>query len=245
MRLAAFADVHGNADALRAVLADIDAHAPDLMVNLGDHVSGPLAAAETLEVLMARPDIVAIRGNHDRWVCDQPLDRMGPSDAHARAQLSDAQMDWLRALPATRQLDGLFLCHATPGDDLTYWLDTITATGEMTLRDRAGITALAGDVDAPVILCAHTHIPRALRLPGGPLIVNPGSVGCPAYDDDHPIPHVMQTGSPLASWALIDTDSGGVTFRQVPYDTARMVALAREAGRAGWAQAIETGWLDA
>ncbi|WP_238366840.1 metallophosphoesterase family protein [Mesobacterium pallidum] len=243
MRLAAFADTHGNVDALRAVLADIDAHEPDLIVNLGDHVSGPLAAAETLDLLMARPEIVTVRGNHDRWVCEQSPEEMGPSDAHARGQLSDAQMGWLRALPATVARADMVLCHATPGDDLTYWLDTITEAGEMTRRDRDGVAKLAEGIAAPLILCAHTHIPNAVRLPGGPLIVNPGSVGCPAYDDDHPVFHVMQTGSPDASWALIDTETGAVTFRRVPYDTARMVALAKAAGRKGWAEAIATGWL--
>jgi hypothetical protein len=45
---------------------------------------------------------------------------------------------------------------------------------------------------------------RAVRLPGGSLVVNPGSVGWPAYDDDRPAPPVMEAGSPHARYAVVD-----------------------------------------
>ena len=62
MRFAAIADVHGNIAALEAVLADIAALGITDVVNLGDHVSGPLEAARTADLLMAR-DFPSIRGD--------------------------------------------------------------------------------------------------------------------------------------------------------------------------------------
>lgn len=243
-RIAVIADIHGNADALRAVLDQIDRAAPDLVVNLGDHFSGPLAAGETAQILRGRPDIVSIRGNHDRWLIEQSVDEMGPSDAVAFAQLESEDLAWLRGLPPTRHLpEGVFLCHATPGDDLTYWLETVTPNGAVVLRPEAEIAALAGRVSAPLVLCGHTHVPRAVRLPRGALIVNPGSVGCPAYDDDHPVPHVVETGLPDARFALVEGAGADwrVAFHTVPYDSARMAAMARAAGRTSWERAVTFG----
>ena len=71
------------------------------------------------------------------------------------------------------------------------------------------------------MLCGHTHTPRIARVvhdeghdsTGATLVVNPGSVGVPAYDDDHPHEHRVETGSPHARWALIERDAGGWVFR--------------------------------
>lgn len=243
-RFAAIADIHGNADALAAVLRDIDAQGVSTIVNLGDHLSGPLAAAETLALIRARP-MTCIRGNHDRWLVEQAPEVMGPSDRAAHAQLIPDDLDWLRALPATAWLGAeVFLCHATPGDDLTCWLETVTPEGAVTLRPRGEVAALLGGITAPLVLCGHSHMPRAVRL-GGQLIVNPGSVGLPGYEDDNPVPHVMQTGTSDASYAILERGAAGwsVIFRHVPYDTARMAACAGAAGRADWAQAVATGWV--
>ena len=73
MRIAVFADVHGNLLALEAVLADIASRSPDATVNLGDCLSGPLQAAATADLLMSR-DFLTIRGNHDRQLLDRPFE---------------------------------------------------------------------------------------------------------------------------------------------------------------------------
>ena len=245
-RFAAIADIHGNDDALSAVLADIDRRGIGTVVNLGDHFSGPLAAAETAEILLARP-MLSVRGNHDRYLLDQSPEQMHVSDAVAYRQLQPRHLDWLGTLPPTARLgDDILLCHATPHDDQTYWLDEVRADGTTGPRPLDGIRTLAGDIDVSLVLCGHTHLPRIVRLPGGPLIVNPGSVGLPAYDDDTPVPHVMQTGTPDASYAELTRDKNGewqVTLHAVPYDPARMAATARAENREDWATALETGWL--
>ncbi|WP_149140268.1 metallophosphoesterase family protein [Gemmobacter caeruleus] len=242
-RLAVIADVHGNADALSAVLKDIAAQDVAEIVNLGDHLSGPLAAAETMALLRTHP-MRCIRGNHDRWLVEQLPEAMGPSDRAAHAQLTPADLDWLRALPAGWARGGVRLCHATPGDDLTYWLEKVGPEGQVSPRPLAEVAALRGDCPETLILCGHTHVARAVRL-GDSLIVNPGSVGLPAYHDDTPVPHVMESGTPEACYALVEQGPAGwqVRFRSVAYDPARMVALAQRAGRADWARALATGRL--
>ncbi|WP_260349070.1 metallophosphoesterase family protein [Alloyangia mangrovi] len=127
-RFAAIADIHGNADALETVLARIDAMGLGMVVNLGDMFSGPLAAGETWEILRARP-MPTVRGNHDRYLITQAPGEMGPSDRVAHDQLPRAALDWLRSLPMTLELEGGFLCHATPGADETYWLHEVDRHG--------------------------------------------------------------------------------------------------------------------
>ncbi len=72
-----------------------------------------------------------------------------------------------------------------------------------------GITDRLGHVgSARVVLCGHSHRPELIRLPDGVLLLNPGSVGCPAYDDPSAPPHVSEAGSPHARYALLEFRHG-------------------------------------
>lgn len=244
MRFAAIADIHGNCLALDAVLADIAAHHIDTVVILGDHLSGPLEARRTAEVLMARDD-VAIRGNHDRWLLEHVPEEMGISDFAAYRQLDESHRNWLAQLPATAIHGDIFLCHGTPASDTRYWLETIAGDGTVHMADRVAIEREAEGVEQSLILCAHTHLPRAVRLADARSIVNPGSVGCPGYTDDHPVPHKIEAGTPDAAYAILEQTDGRwqTTFRQVPYDNTAAARIAQDAGRADWASALATGWI--
>jgi putative phosphoesterase len=245
MRLGVISDIHGNALALEAVLRDLGRQGVDAVLNLGDHLSGPLEPRRTCDLLMGHTS-VAIRGNHDRQLVTTPAEQMGASDRHAAFQLETAHRAWLKALPSTIVFENeVFLCHGTPQSDQAYWLEQISETGGTCLAERHAIEQSGSGLDYPVLLCGHTHIPRSIRLADGRLVVNPGSVGCPAYQDDEPTTHVVQTGSTLASYAILDRQARAwsVTFRQVPYDNLAMAALAEQNGRSEWAQALRTGWL--
>lgn len=246
MRLAVIADIHGNDLALEAVLADIDALRIDDIVNLGDHFSGPLNAARTADILIERA-IPSICGNHDRYLLTLDPSDMGLSDRAAHDELQPRHRQWLAALPATRVYKGtFFLCHGTPASDETYWLEALTVDGTVHMAARSAIEAVAGGVDYPVILCGHTHIPRAVRLADGRLVINPGSVGCPGYDDDRPVAHKVEAGSPDARYAIVEQvgTSWCVTFRMIPYDWSAMSRLAGRRNRPEWARALATGFLD-
>jgi diadenosine tetraphosphatase ApaH/serine/threonine PP2A family protein phosphatase len=246
MRFAAIADVHGNYLALEAVIADIRAHGIDEIVNLGDMASGALDARRTLDTLMAL-DAVNVLGNHDRYLIDRPPEKMGSWDRPAHAQLEARHLDWLRAVPATLVYrDQVFLCHATPANDEVYWLETVLPDGTVRMASLEAIEKAAEGITQPLILCAHTHIARAVRLRDGRLIVNPGSVGCPGYRDIHPFLHVMEADTPDARYAILELADGAwrVTFRHVPYDHDAMAALARRHGHPELASALATGWIN-
>jgi hypothetical protein len=74
-------------------------------------------------------------------------------------------------------------------------------------------------------------------------VVNPGSVGWPAYTDDQPYRHEMAAGSPHARYALVDDASGRweADFRSVTYPWERAARRADGFGRADVAKALRTG----
>ena len=240
MRLAVIADVHGNLRALDAVLADVARHAPDAIVNLGDCVSGPLAAAATADRLMAH-GFVTVRGNHDRALVEQPASAMGESDRAAAAELTPAHFAWLAALPATVTIEQVLLCHGTPTSDLAYLAERVRGS-DVTVPSPDELDARLGDVRATIVLGGHTHRPRVLRSSRGRLVVNPGSVGLPAFTSDDELPHVVENGSPHARYAVIDVRAEPVVqLIAVPYDWDAAARDATAAGRPDWAHALATG----
>ncbi|GAA6179248.1 metallophosphoesterase family protein [Shimia sp. NS0008-38b] len=246
MKFAVLADIHGNSDALEAVLHDMEALEIETALNLGDFFSGPLNAAKTADLLMAR-DFVSIRGNHDRYLIEQKRADMGLSDQVAFDELSPRHLEWIESLPPTRTVfDDVFMCHGTPTSDSTYWLEHVQQDGTVRAATLDEVKAQAVGVAEGLILCAHTHIPRCVCLPDGRTIVNPGSVGCPAYDDEKPVYHYMQTGSPNASYAVVEKLHGEwtTTFRSVPYAAERACACAARNHREDWARALATGWFE-
>lgn len=72
---AVIADIHSNSDALKAVLRDIANQGIECVINLGDHLSGPMAARETAELLLSN-EMPSIRGNHDRWLVENKREDM-------------------------------------------------------------------------------------------------------------------------------------------------------------------------
>jgi diadenosine tetraphosphatase ApaH/serine/threonine PP2A family protein phosphatase len=244
MKFAAIADVHGNCVALEAVLADIAALGIGEIVNLGDHLSGPLEARRTADLLMER-GFRCIRGDQDRVMVE--LGPPGASNRMDHRQLDRRHLDWLASLPPTLVYrDDVFLCHGSPNSDAAFWLDRVTEDGKIRASSIQEIEAEAAGVAASLILCGHTHIPRAVRLRDGRLVVNPGSVGCPGYDSPKPVYHKGETGTPDACYAILERSARAwsVTFRYVPYDHLSMAELARTNGRPVWAKALATGRVE-
>ncbi len=199
MRVAVLADVHGNAPALRAVLAELDA---DAIVVAGDVVGGPMPR-EALELIAARPEPVHwIAGNAERETVaafdgaptsDDPAGRAAAWSARA---IDRTWRDAIASWPISLALDGVRYCHGTPRRD-----DEILtrATPEEALRE-----ALAG-VAEPLVVGGHTH-QQMIRG----RYANAGSVGMP-YE-----------GRPGAFWMVVA--DGVPQLRETAYDPAELRA---------------------
>jgi predicted phosphodiesterase len=272
-RLAVISDVHGNRWALEAVLEDIGRRGVRDVVNLGDCLYGPLDPAGTADLLMAldlptvrgNEDRLLVEEGGEG---DEPDAHAAssPSLAHTLACLSPAHLAWLRGLPPLLTAHGgeLLLCHGSPGRDDAYLLWDVTPDGARPRPPAAIAAALAGAAAVtnasvagaartagvnpgaavvPVVLCGHDHLPRSVRLPAGTLVVDPGSVGLPAYFDDTPPPHAMQTGSTHARYALVTRDRDGWSAQDIPvaYDWEAAATAAARHGRPDWARWLREG----
>lgn len=233
MRVAVISDIHGNARALEAVLADIERHRPDALLNLGDHFYGPLDPARTAAML-APLEMIAITGNTDRYFTENGAD----NDTESLPQEAVA---WLRSLPATASFeDQILLCHGTPGSDEIYWLDREKRDG----FHAATLAEIEAELPAsrfPLHCCGHTHISRIVTLPDGRIVFNPGSVGRPSFNMSDP--QSAARAGPEAAYALLTRDGEGweIDLRQIRYDHEAAAHQARANGSKGWEQDLLFG----
>jgi predicted phosphodiesterase len=242
MRLGVIADVHGNLVALRAVLDDMARRGVTAAVNLGDLVSGPLWPRETLDLLHGA-GIPAVRGNHDRWVA---AGGEGASDRFARAELRAEDAAWLGALPMqVEPAPGVLAFHARPEDDCAYLLEDVR-DGLLVPASAEDVAMRLGGIRAGLVLCAHSHMAALRQVADGRIVLNPGSVGCPAYADPDPPAHVSDSGSPLARYAVAEMAGGRLVAAELialPYDHQAAASRAAANGRPDWAQALATGHM--
>jgi predicted phosphodiesterase len=248
MRLAVITDIHGNVAALEAVLADIAARGIARTVCLGDCLSGLMWPRETAELLMAR-DIPIVRGNHDRWLVEHEPAKMGKQDAVAFAATTPDQRAWLHG-QATRlaPAPGVLACHGTPDSDTQNLLEDpvggrLVPAPLPVLRDRLGADGMA----ARIVLCGHSHQSAVIRVPDGPLVVNPGSLGLPGFRitrGDHP--HVAEARSPHARYAILTLDEAGgdrADLVAIPYDWESAARRAEAHDAPAWAHVLRTGFI--
>ena len=237
---AVISDIHGNIWALEAVLADASRRGVQHIVNLGDTLYGPLEPQATADCLM-KLSLVSIQGNEDRLLAASPASA-SPTLQYVLRALARPSLEWLASQPATCVKEELFLCHGTPHSDETYPLEGMSRQGGF-LNEPLFIRAQLASVNQAVVLCGHSHISRAVHLPDGRLIVNPGSVGLPAYTDDKPVAHKMESGSPHARYAILTRAEMGWLVEEIilPYDWKKAADRARQNGRDDWAVWLESG----
>lgn len=243
MKIAAVTDIHGHLPALEAVLEDVEHANVDMLVNLGDIISGPLWPVETAQLLMPM-DLPTISGNHERQLLTQTPEEMDAADSYAYDTIEQNHRDWLASLPETLQLtENVFLCHGTPSSDLIYLLEDFGTEGVIA-ADPTTVLQRLGDRTEPVVLCGHTHVQRSTVLENGQLIVNPGSVGLPAFEDLLPVRHKVEAGTPHARYAIVSNEDGNwaADLRAVEYDWERAAQRAEENNNSDWARALRTGF---
>ena len=180
MNVLALYDIHGNVDALEAVLADPRGRDADVVLVGGDAVPGrsPRATLARLDALTI--PVHWMRGNGEREVAEA-VDGAGARRttsrrARRRSPRPSSATSAARALgevPLTLELDGVLYCHASPRRD-----------DEMLTRlspPERWADALGG-VDAALVVAGHTH-QQDDRTVGGTRFINAGSVGLP-YEGD-------------------------------------------------------------
>jgi putative phosphoesterase len=176
MNVMALYDIHGNVDALEAVLAEVEAAAPDVIVVGGDVAAGPLPA-ETLDRLARLGDRVRwVMGNTDRLLveaydrgarpedAEDPIERL---DAWAAQRLTREHRDLLASFEPVVRVGSALFCHGSPRSD----------TGIITaITPEARLGPMLQGLTEDVVVCGHTHHQFDRRVLGK-RVLNAGSVG--------------------------------------------------------------------
>ena len=215
LKCAILGDIHGNLEALTAVLEDAAANDVNTFVCVGDIVGYNANPAECLEKIREL-DFTCVKGNHDHYCShDESLDDFHPLAANVidwtRHQLGDDDIAFLRGLKYSRMLSGFTIVHSTLDmpDKWGYVFDALEADANFNYQSTS--------------LCfhGHTHIPvvyekkgRVTKNPfskitlalGTKYFINVGSVGQP------------RDGDPKSAYTIYDMKEKTVELRRVAYD---------------------------
>lgn len=227
--VALISDIHGNIDALDAVIADIRSRKVDEVYCLGDVVGYGGAPSECVRFVMTQCS-VTVMGNHDELAVKEVItapERVAAGIRAAREQLSNEEKQWLKELPIKHEVHGITLVHSS-----LEWPEMWPY-----IHDERDVRAHFVNQSTQLSFVGHTHVPQVARYSSSAgvniftpkeklinlneralFVVNVGSVGQPRDDD------------PRASYGLFDTEKRFFQIRRVPYDIAKAQARIREAG---------------
>lgn len=233
MRLAIFSDVHGNLTALEAVLADIEAQAPDVTIFAGDLCVFGARPAECVARVRAT-EAISVYGNTDEWIYNLPLlsddiaeearrrtQMIHDAASWTQAQLSEADLAWLRTLPFHRRIsptinprDDVLVVHANPID-----VNQPIYPDEAAQKERLGevkysqrdeeLRPLLHELIAGVLAFGHIHFPN-VRQWRDLTLANISAVSLPMDRDER------------AKYGLLTWENGRwrIEHRRVAYDVA-------------------------
>lgn len=233
MRYLILSDVHGNYDALEAVLRQVRRKRFDTILILGDLVGYGAAPNQVLDaVRRLRGDVRFVRGNHDK-VCAGIEEGIGFNAVALQAarwtqeRLSPPNQHFLEALPrGPAQVDGFAICHGSPLDEDFYVFNEEHALGVFHETDFAlcffGHTHIAccftyGEQGVAGARLTDGHGFLQLR-PGVRYFINPGAVGQPRDRD------------PRAAYMVYDSDRNVVQWYRSDYPIGRAQRRILKAG---------------
>lgn len=239
MNVAVLSDIHGNKDALKAVLDDIQQRNIVSIYNLGDILYGPLFPLETYDLLKGM-DIKSVSGNCDRILLQASSDNL--TAQYVIDMLENEHKNWLNNLPFSIQTEDFYFCHASPKSDEQYLLHDITLNDAI-LKQPQDIMNLVKEIPQNIIFCGHSHLSDIVYLPNGKVIVNPGSVGLPAYEEEEPFYYKMESGTPFANYTIVEKRDGRWIFEQIniTYDVTDAIKQSEKLNRPDWACALKFG----
>ena len=216
MKIAVISDIHGNMEALNAVMKDIEDKKCEKVFVLGDYaMAGPEPSSVVGFFWTKKFDsnFSMIQGNTDLMIAsyDEELYKTLKEKAPVMAEalkndaeiLTPDEKSFLKELPAQLEVEAggvkFLLVHGSPRKNNEDILpDTPLEKVEKMLEY----------VLADVVLCGHTHIPCGFQTSLKKTVVNAGSVGRPF------------TPKPQACYLIIDVVEGKCIFEHqfVDYD---------------------------
>lgn len=225
MQVAVISDVHGNLEALQAVLRDVESCKAQEMVCLGDSV-GYGADPEAVVAELKERQVPTILGNHELGLRDPSmLEWFNPPTMKSllitKELLSAETMEYIEGLEHTMVWREALLVHGSPPDSVTTYLFELS---------RLELMGILRSMEQQLCFVGHTHQLEIIRFDGTRLEISPLHKGpCLLRSDCKYIVNVGSVGQPRdgdnrAKYVLWDPEEGVIEARFVPYDIASAAA---------------------
>ena len=240
MRVAILSDIHGNLEALEAVLERASEDRVDRYVCLGDVVGYGADPNACCEVIRGLTDTV-LAGNHD-WAAVglEDTQYFNPVALSAirwtGSNLSEANAAWLKCRPLEADFGEAHLVHASPDRPETWSYISEPVEARWALAHTEARLCFVGHSHHP-FACSETGSDEVIgdgcmkMHPGERYMANPGSVGQP------------RDGDSRAAFAVWDQEAGQVTLHRVVYDLEKAQLKINRAGLPAFlAERLSMGW---
>jgi diadenosine tetraphosphatase ApaH/serine/threonine PP2A family protein phosphatase len=232
LKTAIFSDVHGNLEALEAVLEHASRESVGRWVCLGDVVGYGADPDECVSKVRGLPNVVCLKGNHDAAAANESERAFFhevalEGIAYTVSKLTPGNLEFLDQLPYVYdEAPGFMAVHASPfhPESWEYVLDQFSAERAFNSMDSHRV-AFIGHSHAPVVFSDDGRAERF--APGDPVmldvdrhryVINVGSVGQP------------RDGNPDASYVVFDDETTSVRLLRVHYDRERAAEKILKAG---------------
>jgi len=212
MKIAIISDIHGNYDALFAVLEKAKKESIDHLLILGDIV-GYYYHPDKILNLLSHWSFDIIKGNHEKILEDLIEDsslsetirlKYGSGHQEAINKLTHKQLSFLFDLPETKTIKidkiSLLMCHGSPWSNNFY----IYPDSHSDILVKCDIKG------CDFVLIGHSHYSFAIKNSNS-ILINPGSVG-----------QSRQTGG-KASWCILNTNNSCFQFFNTDYSTKNLI----------------------
>lgn len=231
MKIAVISDIHGNMQALDAVLENIKKENCEKIFCLGDLAMAgpqPFETVEKIKELQKTTDFTIIQGNTDEMIanCDNQilhmLEENNPVMAHALESdittVSEEQKNYLRNLPSQKEIEieglKILLVHGSPRKNNENIFDNLKIEE---------VEEMISGTNADIIFCGHTHVPCGYQTNTKQTVVNAGSVGRPFSEE------------PKSCYAVLEINNREFSIKHnlVDYDFKTAAKLLEQRGFEG------------
>ncbi len=203
MKLGLIADIHGNYEALKAVLNELDCMNVSDIYCLGDVVGYYSQVNECCDELRAR-SIPCVMGNHDWYMVSGGFCPRSKSVndclEYQRKVIKRVNVEWLRSLPAQMWVGGIHMLHGGWSNPIDEYLNPTED--------------YFSQISGNIFVSGHSHVQMVQQF-GRKIYCNPGSVGQPRDND------------PRAAFAVYD---GNFSLHRVEYEMQKVFDLMDKAG---------------
>ncbi len=225
MKLGIITDIHNNLTALKVVVEKLRQLQCNKIICCGDIIGIGPYPEETVQYIMKIPDLIAVRGNHEKYLLDKmPTDY--PNEEHMSYEemehhkwehslLSGKSVEFLKKLPYQVNVE----CEGHILSVMHYCMDGDGHfVGSKLNPNKSDLKKMFADVKGDIVLYGHNHTRNICK--GDKFYINAGSLGCPAQDKN------------IARACIVRIENGNVEAEPIDleYDVNEVIGAIDELG---------------